>query len=63
MSVPEYTKKAIKEYQSKFDVVQIRLEKGMKQEIKNRLGKNETLSSYIVRLIKEDQIKDSEIPF
>lgn len=35
---PEYTRKAIEKYQSKFDTFSIRLEQGSKEWIKNNTG-------------------------
>ena len=47
---PDYTKKAVDSYRSKFDFVQIRLPKGMKEELKSKGNINE----YILNLIKSD---------
>jgi hypothetical protein len=51
---PDYTKKAVDNYRSKFDIVQLRLPKGTKEKIKNHLKNNENISDYINRLIIQD---------
>lgn len=47
---PEYTKKAVDNYRSKFDFVQIRLPKGTKEKLKDKGNIND----YINNLIKQD---------
>lgn len=49
---PDYTKKAIKKYQSKLEVITLRLPKGMKERIKAHT--NLSLNAYIFQLIKND---------
>ena len=51
---PEYTKKAVDNYRSKFDIVQLRLPKGTKEKIKERLKDKESISDYINNLIVQD---------
>lgn len=51
---PEYTKKAVDNYRSKFDIVQLRLPKGTKENIKERLKAKESISDYINNLIVQD---------
>ena len=50
---PEYTRKATANYQSKFDLVQIRLQKGTKDTIKEVI-KDSSVNDYIVNLVMED---------
>lgn len=47
---PEYTKKAVAEYQKKFDRIMINLPKGTKEEIKQR-GKS--VNGLVNELIKQ----------
>lgn len=49
---PEYTKRAIDNYRNKFDMVQIRLEKGTKDKIKELTGKS--CNAYITELVLAD---------
>ena len=49
---PEYTRKAIAKYQSKFDRVNINLVKGLKDQIKAATG--ESLNSCVTRLLMEE---------
>lgn len=51
---PDYTKKAVDNYRSKFDIVQLRLPKGTKEKVKNHLKNTENISDYINRLIIQD---------
>lgn len=53
-TTPEYTKKAIKNYNSKFDRVAVNLPKGTKEKIKNLTGKscNAFISELVVNEIK-----------
>lgn len=50
---PEYTRKATANYQSKFDLIQIRLPKGTKDKIKS-LFNTESVNNYIVDLVIKD---------
>ena len=52
---PEYTKKAVDNYRSKFDFVQIRLPKGTKE----RLAEKGNINDYINKLIMQDLEKDN----
>lgn len=47
---PEYTKKAVDNYRSKFDFVQIRLPKGTKEKLKDKGN----INNYINNLIMQD---------
>lgn len=47
---PEYTKKAVKNYREKFDVVQLRLPKGTKEEIEN-IADGKSVHDFIVDCI------------
>lgn len=49
---PEYTRKAIAKYQSKFDRVNINLPKGLKDHAKAATG--ESVNALVVRLICEE---------
>lgn len=49
---PEYTRKAIAKYQSKFDRVNINLVKGLKDQIKAATG--ESLNACVTRLLMEE---------
>ena len=49
---PEYTRRAIAAYQQKFDRVNINLEKGLKDKIKEVTG--ESLNACVNRLIREE---------
>ena len=57
---PEYTKRAIDNYKSKFDLVQIRLPKGTKEKI---LESHESVNKYVNQLIEKDLQIDNDIPF
>lgn len=57
---PEYTKRAIDNYKSKFDLVQIRLPKGTKEKI---LESHESVNKYVNELIEKDLQIDNDIPF
>jgi hypothetical protein len=46
---PEYTRKAIAKYQSKFDRVNINLPRGLKDQVKAATG--ESVNSLVVRLL------------
>ena len=49
---PEYTKKAIQNYNNKFDRVAVNLPKGTKDKIKELTGKS--CNAYISELVKND---------
>ena len=49
--IPEYTRKAIAKYQSKFDRVNINLPKGLKDQIKASTG--DSINGLVVRLLME----------
>jgi hypothetical protein len=49
---PDYTRRAIANYQLKFDRVNINLEKGLKDRIKAATG--ESLNACVNRLIREE---------
>lgn len=51
----EAKKKANKTYQQKYDLVQIRLPKGSKEQLLEKLAGAETISEYIWRLIRQDE--------
>lgn len=46
---PEYTKKAVDNYRSKFDFVQIRLPKGTKEKLKDKGNINDYINSLIMQ--------------
>lgn len=52
MNTPEYIRKAQNNYNSKFDLVQVKLPKGTKQRIK-KITK-ESYNTYISRLVAQD---------
>lgn len=56
-TTPEYTKKAIKNYNSKFDRVAVNLPKGTKEKIKNLTGKS--CNAFICELVV-NEIKNIE---
>ena len=49
---PEYTRRAIANYQAKFDRVNINLEKGLKDRFKEL--SNESINACVNRLIREE---------
>lgn len=49
-TTPEYTKKAVNNYRKKFDVMQLRLPKGTKEIIDNKVGKVNT-HNFIVQCV------------
>ena len=49
---PEYTKRAAKKYRDKFDILQVRLDKGTKERIKSITSASG--SEYVKRLIMDD---------
>ena len=49
---PDYTRRAIKAYDSKYDKIAIRLPKGTADEIRTRTGKS--LNQYFIDLYTED---------
>lgn len=60
---PEYTKKAVKNYREKFDVVQLRLPKGKKEDIE-KIADGKSVHDFIVDCIlnaikNESSTKDS----
>jgi hypothetical protein len=56
----DYQKRANDNYRSKFDIVQIRLAKGTKEQIINKTGKS--ISQYIQDLIDKDLHNNSDLP-
>lgn len=60
---PDYTKKAVKDYQNKFDLVQVRFPKGTKERLQKLT--NASVNNYIVDAVlvsiesDEDLLKDS----
>lgn len=50
--VPEYTKRAIKNYDSKYDKVLVRFPAGIADIIRNEL--NSSCNAYIVQLVMDD---------
>lgn len=51
---PEYTRKAIKTYQSKHDNINISMEKGTKDRIREKYGQDVSINKYICGLIYND---------
>lgn len=51
---PEYTKNAIKAYQAGKDRVNLLLDYGTKDRIKERYGEDISITAYIKRLIEKD---------
>lgn len=49
----DYTIKAIRDYQTKFDCFSLRLPKGTKEKIKKKCG-GRSMNEYIGHLIEED---------
>ena len=56
----DYQKRANDNYRSKFDIVQIRLVKGTKEQIINKTGKS--ISQYIQDLINKDLHNNFDLP-
>lgn len=56
----DYQKRANDNYRSKFDIVQIRLVKGTKEQIINKTGKS--ISQYIQDLIDKDLHNNFDLP-
>ena len=54
---PIYTKRAMDNYRNKFDIIQLRMPKGTREQIERIT--NESLNIYINRLIQED-LKNKE---
>lgn len=52
MSVPEYTKRAIKNYNNKFDRIAVNLPKGTKERIKELT--NKSCNAFINALVLEE---------
>lgn len=57
----DYQKRANDNYRSKFDIVQIRLVKGTKEQIINKTGKS--ISQYIQDLIDKDLHNNFDLPY
>lgn len=51
---PEYTKNAIKTYQAGKDRVNLLLDRGTKDRIKEKYGEDISITAYIKRLIERD---------
>lgn len=62
MSTPEYLKRANNTYNSKFDIIQVKLDKGTKSRIK--AVTNESFNNYIKRLIYSDleRVENAVVP-
>lgn len=62
---PEYTKKAIQKYNSKFDRVAVNLPKGSKERIKKLTGKSCSAFMAELALAELDRLedKDNKLPF
>lgn len=56
----DYQKRANDKYRAKFDIVQIRLAKGTKEQIINKTGKS--INQYIQDLIDKDLHNNSDLP-
>lgn len=56
MAVPEYTKRAIKDYNNKHDIITIKVNKGRKQAISDKIKEwgYKSMTEYINRLISVD---------
>lgn len=52
---PSYTKNAVKEYRSKFDIVQVRFPKGTREKMSNI----ENINDYIVKCVL-DSLEDEK---
>lgn len=63
MSTPEYMKKAAQNYREKFDLVQIRLPKGMKKEIESKTRKS--VNAFINELVENElkKYESNKVPF
>lgn len=62
-STPEYTRKAVDNYRKKFDVMQLRLPKGTKEIIDNKVGKANThnfVVECVLKAIKTTQEAETE---
>lgn len=62
MSLPKYVKKAQNNYNSKFDLVQIKLPKGTKEKIRDVIKDDDTISGFCLKAVlsaieKGDQFK------
>ena len=51
MSLPKYVKKAQNNYNSKFDLVQIKLPKGTKEKIREIIKENDTISGFCLKAV------------
>lgn len=58
---PDYTKKAITNYQKTKDRLTILLDKGTKDKIKEKYGAGVNMTGYIKDLILNDLTKDEKI--
>lgn len=56
LKTPEYTRKAVAKYQSKFDRVNINLPRGLKDQVKAATG--ESLNGLVVRLLMDELEKN-----
>ena len=61
MSTPDYTKKAVANYRNKFDIQQLRMPKGTKEQITAKYG-NISVNDYIVGLVLSDLQAHQEQP-
>lgn len=51
MSLPKYVKKAQNNYNSKFDLVQIKLPKGTKKKIREIIKEDDTISGFCLKVV------------
>lgn len=51
MSLPKYVKKAQNNYNSKFDLVQIKLPKGTKEKIRDVIKEDDTISGFCLKAV------------
>lgn len=51
MSLPKYVKKAQNNYNSKFDLVQIKLPKGTKKKIREIIKEDDTISGFCLKAV------------
>lgn len=51
MSLPKYVKKAQNKYNSKFDLVQIKLPKGTKKKIREIIKEDDTISGFCLKAV------------
>lgn len=57
---PEYNRRAIKKYQAKFDSINLRVPKGMKDKLKTHINGELSMNQYILNLINSDLEKSSK---